>query len=86
MTLKIEIFGQNLNPREGQFWPFFWGPKSRFQNFFKVVLEMFRKCLSFVFGLKGPTFGCILSSKSPYVTSKIEILGQKIALFGRFEG
>ena len=32
-------------------------------NFFKVVLDLFRKCLGFVFNLKGPNFGCILSSK-----------------------
>ena len=33
------------------------GRKSRFFDFFKVVLE-FRKCLGIVFGLVGPTFGC----------------------------
>ena len=32
-------------------------------DFFKVVLDLFRKCLGFVFGLKGPTLGCILSFK-----------------------
>ena len=30
------------------------GQKSRFLDFFKVVLELFRKCLGYVFGLKGP--------------------------------
>ena len=25
-------------------------------DFFKVVLELFRKCLGIVFGLKGPVF------------------------------
>ena len=38
--------------------------KSRFFDFFKVVLE-FRKCLGIVFGLKIPTFGYIFSSKGP---------------------
>ena len=32
-------------------------------DFFKVILDLFRKCLGFVFGLKRPTSGCILSSK-----------------------
>ena len=32
------------------------GQKSRFLDFFKVVLELFRKCLGIVFGLKMPTF------------------------------
>ena len=34
----------------------FGGQKSRFLDFFKVVLELFRKCLGIVFGLKRPTF------------------------------
>ena len=38
------------------FWPF-WVQKSRFLDFFKVVLDLFRKCLGIIFGLKGPTFG-----------------------------
>ena len=33
----------------------FWGQKSRFLDFFKVVWELFRKCLGIVFRLK-PTF------------------------------
>ena len=41
---------------EGHFWPF-WGLKSSFLEFSKVVLELFRKCLGIVFGLKGPIFG-----------------------------
>ena len=32
-------------------------------DFFKVVLDLFRKCLGFVFDLKGPTLGYILSFK-----------------------
>ena len=42
------------------FWPF-WRSKSRFLDFFKVVLELFRKRLGIVFDLKRPTFGCIFS-------------------------
>ena len=37
--------------------------KNRFLDFVKVVLELFRKCLSTVFGFKRPTFGFILSQK-----------------------
>ena len=32
------------------------GPKSHFLDFFKVVLELFRKCLGIVFRIKKPTF------------------------------
>jgi len=39
------------------------GLKSRFLDFFKVLLELFRKFLGIVFDLKRPTFGCIFSSK-----------------------
>ena len=41
----------------------FVGQKSCFLDFFEVVLELFRKFLSIVFGPKRPTFGCIFSSK-----------------------
>ena len=41
----------------------FGGQKSRFMDFFKVVLELFRKCLGIVFGLKMPTFWSIFSLK-----------------------
>ena len=64
----------------------FGGQKSRFLDFFKVVLELFRKCLGIVFGLKRPTFGGILSSKGWKMTQKIEIFGQNFAQFGGFEG
>ena len=47
------------------FWPIwgvifghFGGQKSRFLDFFKVVLDLFRKCLGIVFGFLGPTFAC----------------------------
>ena len=52
------------------FWPIwgvvfdhFGGQKSRFLDFFKVVLELFKKCLGIVFVLKRPTFGFIYTSK-----------------------
>ena len=32
-------------------------------DFFKVVLDLFRKCLGIVLKLKRPNFGCIFSSK-----------------------
>ena len=60
--------------------------KSRFLDFFKVVLELFEKFLSFVFGLKKPTFDCMLSYKGRYISTKIEISCQKFANFGRFKG
>ena len=37
--------------------------KSRFFDFFEVVLELFMKRLGIVFDLKRPTFGGIFSSK-----------------------
>ena len=50
-----------------QFWGVifdnFGGRKSRYLDFFKVVLELFRKCLGIVFGFVGPTFGCIFTFK-----------------------
>ena len=49
-------------------------------------MELFRKRLGIVFGLKRPTFGGILSSKGWKMTQKIEIFGQNFAQFGGFEG
>ena len=43
-----------------------WGSGAYFWvkiDFFKVVLDLFRKCLGFVFDLKGLTLGFILSFK-----------------------
>ena len=62
MTSKIKIFGQNLALWEGHF-DHFQGQKTRFLDFLKVVLEMFRSYLGIVLGLKRPTFSCIFSSK-----------------------
>ena len=51
---------------------------------------MFRSCLGIIFGLKMPTFSFIFSSKGRYMTSKIKILGQNLALweghFDHFQG
>ena len=64
--------------------------KTRFLGFLKVVLEMFRSCLGIIFRLKRLTFGCIFSSKCRYMTSKIKIFGQNLALweghFDHFQG
>merc|ERR1711923_660868 len=60
-------------------WPF-WGPKSRFLDFLKVVLELFRSCLGIIFVFKTRTFRCIFSSKGRYLTSKIKFFCQKLAL------
>ena len=76
----------------------FGSTKSRFLDFLKVVLEMFRSCLGVIFGLKMPTFSCIFSSKGRYMTSKIKfwvkiwpserviltILGSKKVIFWTF--
>ena len=81
MTSKIKILGQNLNLAlgEGHF-DHFQGQKTRFLGFFKVGLELFRSCLSIVFGPKIPNFRCIFRSKGRYMTSKIKILGQNLAI------
>ena len=39
------------------------GPKSRFLDFFDVVLELFKKCLGIVFDLKGLLLGVFLALK-----------------------
>ena len=43
----------------GHFW-LFDGRKIRFLDFFKVVLELFKKCLRIVFGVKRPFLGVFL--------------------------
>ena len=89
MTSKIKIVGQNLALWEGHF-DHFGGQKSRFFDFLTVVLEMFRSCSAIIFGLKSPTFKCIFSSKGRYMTSKIKIFCQNMALwechFDHFQG
>ena len=67
MTPKIKIFGQkfaHFGTFEGPFLTILGAKKSLFLDFFKVLLQLFKKFLGIVFGLKRPTFGCILSSKS----------------------
>ena len=64
MTLKIEILVQNFvhfGRFEGSCFPILGVKKVVFLDFFKVVLELFRKCLGIVFDLKK---GQIFSSKS----------------------
>ena len=64
MTQKIEFFDQkfaHFGSFKGSFLAIL-GQKSRFLDFFKVVLELFKKCLCIVFVLKRPTFGCIYTS------------------------
>ena len=66
MTPKIEIFGQkfaHFDGSEGSFLTILGGQESRFLDFFKVVLELFKKCLGIVFDDKMSIFGCIFSSK-----------------------
>ena len=53
---------RNFESKIWSFWPiwgvifdYFGGQKSRFLDFFKVVLELFKKCLGIVFDLKRTT-------------------------------
>ena len=55
--LKGPIFYQNGYP----WFDHFWGQKSRFLDFLKVGLELFRSCLGIVLGLKSLTFRCFLA-------------------------
>ena len=85
MASKIKILGQKLALLEGHF-DHFGGQKSRFFDFLKVGFELFRSCLGIILGLKSLTFRCIFSSKGRYMTSKIKILGQNLALWeGHFD-
>merc|ERR1711923_307945 len=72
MTSKIKIVCQKFALGEGHF-DHFGVQKSRFLDFLKVVLELFRSYFGIVLGLKWPTFRCIYSSKGRYMTSKIKI-------------
>ena len=65
MTPKIEIIGQkfaHFGTFEGSF-RLFLGSKKSFSGLFKVVLEVYRKCLGIVFDLKGLLLGYFFSSK-----------------------
>ena len=85
MTSKIKILCQKLALWEGHF-DHFGGKKSRFFNFFKVGLELFRGCFDIVFGHKSFIFSSIFSFKCRYLTSKIKIFGQNLALWeGHFD-
>ena len=55
MTPKIKIFSQNLLIL-AVLGPFLVSKKS---DFFRVVLELFKKCLGIGLDLKMPTFGSI---------------------------
>ena len=64
---------RNFESKIWSFWPIwgvifdhFGGQKSRFLDFFKVVLKLFRKCLGIVFGIKRRTFACSFSSKGVF--------------------
>ena len=62
MISEIKILGKIL-PSERVNFGLFWGQKTRFLDFLKVVQELFRSCLGIDIGLKRPTFGCIFSLK-----------------------
>ena len=78
MTSKIKILGQNLALWEGHF-DHFGGQKSRFLDFLKVFLELFRSCLGIIFGFRKRTFKYIFSSR--YMILKIKIVRQNLALW-----
>ena len=59
MDAKINFFAKFTSA----FIDLFGGQKSRFLDFFIVMLELLKKCLSIVLGLIWPTFCCIFSSK-----------------------
>ena len=77
---KIKIFGTNICPTGGSFWPFS-RLKNPFQGVLKIGLELFRSCLGIVSGLISPTFRRFFRLKGRYMTSKIKILGQNLALW-----
>ena len=64
--------------------------KTRFLEFLKVGLELFRSCLGIVFGLIRSTFRGIFCSKGRYMIPKIKFLCQNLALweghFDHFQG
>ena len=85
ITSKIKILGKNLALWEGHF-DYFGAQKSRFLDILKVGLEMFRSCFGIIFGLKRRTVRCIFCLKGQYMTSKIKILDQNLALWeGHFD-
>ena len=49
-----------MSDLSGHFWRI-WAQKIRFLDFFKVAIELFRKCLEIVFDLKMPTSKCFLA-------------------------
>ena len=66
MTPKIENVGLNFahfDRFERLFFAHFGGRKSHILDFSKVVLDLFRKCLGIVFGIKRTTFDCIFNTK-----------------------
>ena len=71
MTSEIKIWGQILLSERVNL-GLFWGQKTRFLDFLKVVQKLFRSCLGIVIALRRPTFGCIFSSKGREMTSEIQ--------------
>ena len=64
MNQKSADFQSKYNPlltSERIILDHFGGRKNRFLEFFKVVLEFFRKCLSIVLGLNRTTFDFVFS-------------------------
>ena len=54
------------------------GGQKLFLYFFKVILDLFGKCLGFVFGLKRPAFECTSSSNCQLMKLKIKNFRQNL--------
>ena len=54
----------------------FSGQKSRFLDFWEIVLELFGSCLGIIFDRLRSNFWYIFDSIGWYMDSKIEILGK----------
>ena len=66
--------------RFDNFWPF-QDQKTCFLDFLKVSLDLFGNGLGIIFGFEKPSFNCIFSTKGRYMTSKIQFVGQILALW-----
>ena len=92
-TLEKLEYGYGIRSRlripESGWYPWFdhfRGEKSRILEFLKVCLELFRSYLRIIFGLKRLTLSCIFSLICRYMTFKIQILSQNVALWeGHFD-
>ena len=57
-----------------------------FLGLFNFFMDLCGKCLDTAFGLKSSTFGCIVSPKVRWNSTKIKIFSQNFYHFGRLRG